>query len=84
MNTQFLVGDQHVDARVVQNVTDLGRLEEIVDGHDDGAGVQNAEKAGMNSGRFLSHRPTRSPGWTPNFGEVPRHGQGLRQHRGIG
>ena len=44
MGAQLGVGDQHVNARVVQDEVDLVRLEEVVDRHDHGAGVQNAEQ----------------------------------------
>ena len=44
MRAQFGVGDQHVDAGVVQDVIHLVRLEEVVDRHHDRAGVQDAEQ----------------------------------------
>ena len=53
MDRQFVVGDQDIDARVVQDVTDLGGLEEVVDGHDDRAGVQDAEEGGDEFGPVL-------------------------------
>ena len=44
MSPQFGVRDNHVNARVAQNVIHLVGLEEVVDGHDHRAGVQNAKQ----------------------------------------
>ena len=43
MRRQFRVGDEHVRAGIVQDVTHLGGFQEIVDGHDHAAGRQDAE-----------------------------------------
>ena len=40
---EFILGDEHVNAAVAQDVIHLVRLEKIVDGHQHGARAQNAE-----------------------------------------
>ena len=43
MRAQLGIGKHHVNAAVMQDVTHLGRFQKIVDGHNDGARVQNAK-----------------------------------------
>ncbi len=38
--------DEHLDAGVFEDVFDLVGLEEVIDGHDDGTGFENADHAG--------------------------------------
>ena len=45
VNGQFRIRNHHVNAAVVQDVADLGGLEEIVDWHDHRVRLQNAEDA---------------------------------------
>ena len=44
MRAKIVIRDDEVRASVVQDVTHLGRLQEIVDGHDDGAGMKDAKE----------------------------------------
>ena len=43
MDCKFLLGDQHVNAAVAQNVIYFIRLQKIINGHQHRAGAKNAK-----------------------------------------
>ena len=63
MRRQFFVGDQHVNARVIEDVTPSTGLRKLLMGTTTAAALRDAENAGMNSGRFLG-RADAIPGCT--------------------
>src|SRR2546426_12715241 len=44
MRLELGIGQEHIDAGVIQNVSDLVGLEETVNGHRYGSGVQNSKE----------------------------------------
>ena len=43
MRPQLIIGNQNIDACILQHVIHLCRLQKIIDGHDDTAGLQHAK-----------------------------------------
>ena len=57
MSPQIAVGDEHINARVVENVAHLVGLEKIVDRHHHSPGLEDAKERWNELGTVLKPKP---------------------------
>src|SRR5437899_6676983 len=67
MRAQFGVSDQDLNAGVSEDKFEFFGLEEVVDGHDDGAGVQYAEQCRNELGTVLQPQADTVAGFDLEF-----------------
>src|SRR6185369_1286788 len=85
MRAEFSVGDDDVDAGVLQDESDFVRFEEIIDGHDDSTGGQDAEESRHELRTILQPKADAVAGLDGELVlELSSDGLGLVEQGGVG
>ena len=84
MDGEFFLGDEQINAAILQNVIHLVRLEKIVDRHEHRARAEHAEHGGHEFRTVFEPERDAVAGPDAEFsGQFGRHRAGLRGQRGV-